>query len=407
MKLLRNDGQMLILTALFSMVMFGALALMIDVALLFRAKRNLQIAADASASAGALDYYFNVSSTSAASSARAAATANGVTDGVGGAAVSVYTPPVDGPNTGSTGYVEVVVSQKNPTLFMKLFGMSLVDVSARAVAGSPSPDSTCVYILDPSSSAAMNLQGSFDVSASHCGVMVDSNSSTALQLTGSGGYLKAGSVSVVGGVGGQTSDSSPAPVTGVPPVSDPLRVSGPQPPSGCSTVSSATSLTGDVSGPGTGSAICFTNSVNLDNVTLGSGIYVFENGVTTNGQVSSSSGGATLDIYGGSLSINTGTVFSLVAPTSGATNGIAIMEPASNSQTITIQKGDATGSLIGIIYAPSAALYLQDSGGGGGLSLTSDLVVDSLVDKTATLSVSSYSAAYSSTTPLRSVALVE
>lgn len=168
-------------------------------------------------------------------------------------------------------------------------------------------------------------------------------------------------------------------------------------------------MTGSFAGPGAGNAICFTQAVSLSGVTLGQGTYVFENGVTTNGNVTSGSGGTTLDVYSGALSINTGTVFNLVAPTSGPTNGIALMEPASNSSQITIQKGDASGSLTGIIYAPSAALYLQDSGGdvSGGISLTTDLVVNTLFDKTATLTISSYSAAYPSTTPLRAVALVE
>ena len=111
-----------------------------------------------------------------------------------------------------------------------LFGgnnFSTVNVSARAVAGSPGASNSCVYILDPTASDAMELQGSFDVTAPNCGVVADSNASDALQLTGGGGTLTAGSVSVVGGDGGQTGDSTPAPVTGATPVSDPLNITGP------------------------------------------------------------------------------------------------------------------------------------------------------------------------------------
>jgi hypothetical protein len=134
--------------------------------------------------------------------------------------------------------------------------------------------------------------------------------------------------------------------------------------------------------------------------------------VTTSGNitttVSSNYGGATLDVEGGSFNVNTGTVLALTAPTTGTTNGIALMEPATNSNTITIQKGDASGSLTGIIYAPSAQLYLQDSGGdsSGGLTITADLIVDELFDKTATLTINSYSSSYASS-PLRAVTLVE
>lgn len=400
---------MLIVTSFAALVLCGFLALSVDVGLLFRARRNMQIAADAAATAGALDYYYNASNSSAESAAQSAATANGVTNGSGGAVVNVSTPPSDGPNAGAAGYVEVIVTEPNPTIFMSMFGFTSMTVGARAVAGTPGASQGCVYVLDPSSSDAMELQGSFDVSASHCGVIVDSNASDALQFTGAGGSLTAGSVSVVGGDGGQTGDSTPTPVTGAAPANDPINISGPVPPGGCNTTSSATSLSGTITGPGAGSSLCFTNAVTMSSVTLGAGIYVFENGVTTTGDITSGTGGTTLDIYSGALTMNTGTVLDLVAPTSGPTNGIAIMEPTSNSSQITIQKGNATGSLTGIIYAPSATLYLQDSGGdsSGGISLTTDLVVDKLFDKTATLTITSYSAANSTTTPLRAVALVE
>lgn len=226
-------GQMLILAALATMVLCGLLALSVDVGLLFRVKRNMQIAADAAATSGALDFYYNSSITSATVAAQAASAANGVTNGSGGAVVTVNTPPADGPNRGTNGFIEVVVSQPNPTVFMKIFSFGSMTVAARAVAGTPGASQGCVYILNPTSSLAMELQGSFDVSASHCGVIVDSNASDALQFTGSGGSLTAGSVSVVGGDGGQTGDSTPTPVVGAAPANDPISISGPVPPGGC------------------------------------------------------------------------------------------------------------------------------------------------------------------------------
>jgi hypothetical protein len=358
-----EDGQMLIVAALSILVLSGFLALSVDVGLLFRAKRNLQIAVDASATAGALDFYYNSSDVSARAAAQAAAAANGLTNGQSGVVVTVNTPPTDGPNSGALGDVEVIVSQPNPTMFMKIFHFDSISVMARAVAGTPLPSKTCVYVLSPTGADAMELSGSFDVSVSHCGVIVDSSAPDALQFTGSSGHLSASSVAVVGGDGGQTADSDPIPIIGAAPVNDPIKISGPVPPDGCATTSSATSLTGSITGPGAGMALCFTQPVALNNVTLGNGVYVFENGASTSGNISSGPGGATLDVYSGSLTMNSGTVFNLVAPTSGDTNGIALMEPPSNSSQITIQKGNVTGKLTGIIYAPAAQLYLQDSGG--------------------------------------------
>lgn len=408
---LRNDenGQMLVVSAFLILVLFGFLALSCDIGILFRTRRNLQIAADAAATAGALDFYYNGSVISAESAAQAGASANGVTNGQDGTAITVNSPPADGPNSGVLGDVEVVIRKPNPTIFMKMFGYDSVSVAARAVAGTPLPTKNCVYVLSPTGAGAMQLSGSFDVSVSHCGVVVDSSDPDALQFTGSTGYLTASSVSVVGGDGGQIGDSNPTPVAGVPPQNDPLRISGPVPPDDCTQTSAATSLTGPISGPGAGNVLCFTNTVSMNNVNLGQGVYLFENGAATSGAITSGPGGVTLDIYSGTFTLNSGTVLNLIAPISGDTNGVALMEPASNSSQITIQKGNVTGSLTGIIYAPSAQLYLQDSGGdtSGGISLTTDLIVNTLVDKTATLTVDSYSEENPSTTPLRSVALVE
>ncbi len=433
---IRNDesGQVLVITVLCMTVLMGFMGLAVDVGLLFRAQRNLQTAADAAAIAGALDYLYNNSSTKATTAAQQASATNGVTQGSNGTVVAVSTPPTHGPNTGSGGFVEVVVTQPNPTIFMSTFSQllggtnfSTVNVSARAVAGAPGTSNACVYVLNPTAAQAMELQGSFDVSTPKCGVVVDSNNADALDFTGAGGTLTAGSISVVGGDGGQVGDASPAPVTGAFPVSDPLNIAGPTTAnSGCTTgasgnTSAATSLTGTISTP-VGGIICYSNAVTMTNVVLGSGtkpiVVVFENGVTVGGTVGSGSGGSTIDVQGGAFNINTGTVLNITAPsvaplTSPAAAaipaGIALMEPLSNSSEIKIQKGDATGTLTGIIYAPAAELFLQDSGGdkSGGITLVTDLIVNTLFDKTATLTINSYSLANPTITPLRIVTLVE
>jgi uncharacterized membrane protein len=73
-------GQALVLTAFSVVALVGFVALATDVGVLFRAKRNMQIAADAAATAAALDYLYNGSVSSAKTAGQAAATANGVTN---------------------------------------------------------------------------------------------------------------------------------------------------------------------------------------------------------------------------------------------------------------------------------------------------------------------------------------
>jgi uncharacterized membrane protein len=52
-RLLDEDGQVLVITLLCMGVLVGAMGLALDVGILFRARRNMQIAADAAAMAGA------------------------------------------------------------------------------------------------------------------------------------------------------------------------------------------------------------------------------------------------------------------------------------------------------------------------------------------------------------------
>jgi hypothetical protein len=173
-----------------------------------------------------------------------------------------------------------------------------------------------------------------------------------------------------------------------------------------------TTLTGSVSGPGrAGDAICYARAVAINNATLGPGIYVFENGVSLSGTVRSGPGGTTIDVEGGSFTLSSGSTLDLVAPQSSGTasyetNGIALMQPASNTNQIAVQFGSSSGSLTGIIYAPGAQLYLHDSGGGG-VSLYSDLIVSRLFDKAATVTINNYTPASAAYAPLKQVTLVE
>jgi hypothetical protein len=428
MKRLKDDsGQALIITALCMTCLFGFAALATDVGLMLREKRLLQIAADSAAIAGALE--LNYSAASVTSAAQAAATQNGFTDGTNGAAVTVNPPPLYGPHAGVTGYVEVIISQSQPTLFMNFFGIASMKPTVRAVAQNGASSFGCVYILAPTGPQTMELQGSFTVSTPNCGVVIDSSDPDALDFTGAGGTLTAGSVGVVGGCGGKCADSTPTPVTGIAPQSDPLGAMVPPDPTKL-TCSAPTGgkLTGVQAALGATKIACYSGNVTLSNVTLAAGTYVFTGNVTLDGTVSTPQppapvapstvsanplNGTTIDIDSGTLSINTGTTLSLYAPQAAATtytnyNGVALMQPAKNSNQILIQKGDASGLVDGIIYAPTAQLYLQDSGGdkSGGLTLITDLIVGSLFDKTATLTINSYSQSTSGS-PLTRVTLVE
>lgn len=412
MKILRDEsGQSMIISALCLTCLLGFAGFAVDAGIMLEQRRLAQTAADSAAIAAALELNYG----DATAAGRAASAQNGFTHGANGVTVTINEPPSYGPHASATanGYAEAIISQSTPTYFMNFFGLSAMTVTARAVAGNVGSSYGCVYVLAPTGSQTMELQGSFDVTAPNCGVIVDSNDSDALDFTGGGGTLTAGSVGVVGGCGGKCSDSTPTPVTGIVAQSDPLNYITPPDPTKltCTTPSGGT-LTGTVGPAVAGGTACYNGNVTLNNVTLNPGTYVFTGNVTLSGTVTSATSttpfGTTLDINSGSLSVSTGSTLAIVAPTTGTLNGIALMQPLANTNEMQLQFGSSSGSITGIIYAPGAELYLQDSGGdkSGGVSLTTNLIVNSLYDKTATLSIASYSQSVS-TSPLTRVGLVE
>src|SRR3954464_11343120 len=171
MKMFRNqDGQTLVLTALCMTCLMGFMALAIDVGLLFNARRKLQTAADAAATAAALRYLslYNASNSNQSAeiiTANAAGTDAGQTNAPGATvAVTVNT------NTGSPSnhrgcvatncYFEAILTQSNPTTFYGTFfslwqgqSASPFTVKARAVAGTPAASDFCIYLTDETGSA--------------------------------------------------------------------------------------------------------------------------------------------------------------------------------------------------------------------------------------------------------------
>jgi Flp pilus assembly protein TadG len=402
-------GQALILVALSMAVLMGFMALAIDVGLLFRAKRNLQIAADSAATAAALNYLYYGSVGTAKTAAINAAAANGVTITDN----DIHTPPSSGPNSGTTAgaYFEVLPNQPTGTTFMGVIShTSSVTVGARAVAGTPAASKACIWIGNPTGKDVFHLQGNTTVTAAGCGIYVNSSASGGLQVTGGSTSVTAAYFDVVGNYSGKNTPPT-NPVPNSPPQSNPLgSIPGPNPATDCTGGNTVTvaNVTASTSISAINGITCFSSAnVNLSaGITLPGGVvYVFENGVNIGGTMTlgSSTSGVTLDIYSGTFSQGNSNL-SIFAPTSGTYNGIAIMQPASNATTLQVQFGSGNETLDGMIYAPGAEVYLQDNGGG---VTATGVIADTMNIKSSSLTIPSYSAAHPTTTPLRAVTLVE
>jgi len=448
-----ENGNVLVLTAMSMTVLMGFVGLAADVGMLFRAQRQMQIAADAAAVAGALDYKYNSSAPSAVTQGCAAATANGVTNtcttgacssSVTGAQVCIMVPPADGPNAGTSGLVEAIVRDAYPTFFMRVFNMKAITVSGRAVAGAIGAGTGCVLTL-ARSGVDISLTGSGTLEAPHCDIYDNSTASDALQLVGSGS-ITANAIGISGNDSVTGSGTvSPAPQTGMPPAADPLTnlpAPSPQTPTGSCTASSNSaacnpSYTGSSNhtiGPGTYTSISNTGSGTL---TLTAGNYYVYGNVTNTGSGGlvmgagnysimgnfQSTGSSSLTIASGSVASNNGQIFvggnmtltgsgaltsaaesfytegsttvtgsggmNLTAPTSGTYNGVLFFQSRSDSNTMAIT-GSSGDSIQGIFYAPAAQLTLT---GSGTLNVSLDIIADSLNETgSGTIDVTDYAA---------------
>src|SRR5258708_6198374 len=165
-----EDGQTLVLTALCMTALLGFMALALDVGVLFRARRNMQIGADAAAMAGTTELFYN-GTANVQQKAFAAAKANGVDQSVSGNTVTVTLPPVSVGGTSCATCVEVQLATPNRTAFMGIIThRNSLNVSAMAVAGSPTTSQTCVYVMKPNVSNALWIHGAGAIIAPQCAV---------------------------------------------------------------------------------------------------------------------------------------------------------------------------------------------------------------------------------------------
>jgi hypothetical protein len=432
MKLIRkDDGQVLVLTALCMACFLGFLALAIDVGLVFRSQRNLQIAADAAATAAALDYFYN-SSTGGSARITAAETvgtnaANSNLAATGGTATVVMHSgnlgEISTPWHNSSGYFEAVLTENAPTAFMGYFGFNFMTVKARAVAGTPNGNQqACIYVLSPTGTlgpgksgkgdSTVFLQGSFNVNAPNCGIVIDGTANDTLYYNGAGGSTDAAWIAVVGGAGGNVSSYTPTPKTGVAPVSDPFTAYDVPTAADCSTTVTGATATGNL---GSANTITCVSAATITNAVFSGTVVLTASNVTFGGNISTNAtSGGTIVLATGGFTENAGTVFNVSPQASTATTPkllptVVLAAPASNTSTMQLQFGNSSGTFNGTVYMPGATFFFQDSGGdhSGGLTFNINLVVAQLDDKTSTLNINGYSPPGGSTNPLALVALVE
>ncbi len=84
---------------------------------------------------------------------------NGFDDADSDVQVTVNTPPLSGPRSGDSNFVEVIIREEIPTFFMRVIQRDSVVVRARSVAGLLPGADGCVQALNPTARGALTLNG--------------------------------------------------------------------------------------------------------------------------------------------------------------------------------------------------------------------------------------------------------
>ena len=326
-----------------------------DIGYFFDYRRRMQTGADAAAMAGA-EQLLRAGTPNVTSAAWAAAATDGFTNGTDGTQVAVHNPPLSGYYAGNPSYVEAIITQSRPTIFMGILGFRSARVSTRAVAGFQNSPS-CVYALSPTGTGLATNGGGSSLSAA-CGIVVDSSAAGALDA--GAGTVFGTSVAITGTYSGtcNTTDSLGC-RTGVPPEPDPLAQRAAPQFSGCDfgTSNSPVKISGGVVtlDPGVycGGIAITAGAV----VTFQPGVYILNGGgLSVGGQSTIQGTGVTFyNTAGGKysyapVSIAGGTLGFLSAPTSGPMEGMLFFQ----DRTITPKSGQGTNIISG-----GSGLYLQ------------------------------------------------
>jgi Flp pilus assembly protein TadG len=423
----RDEGQVLVFAAFCMVALMGFLALATDVGMLYREKRLVQTAADAGALAAAAQIGTYTNGTEPAQSA---ATQNGLTLGSGSGQATVTATVLSG--TTSTGYVQVVVTEHTPTIFMGVLNSnySSMDISATAQASySLSGNNECMLGLSQTGAAVPNAsgvetdgssnmtwgttvmsdiatEGNSKISAPGCGVQACGPST---EVSGSGktaaGLYAWGSGSISALTNSAPSygtDNSGSTINTTPVIKgcggDPLASSLPSRPT-----------TGACQDPGWMSShnaggqaetisqgtYCNFNTENVSTLTLNPGVYVITNTFSTNSGTKIVGTGVTIYLANGVIAnssnytyvsggatpygVGNGTTMNISAPTTGPYAGIAIWDAnSSNSTPDTFTfGGGANSTFSGAIYAPNTNLVLGN--GSGTSTLSSNIIANTIM----------------------------
>lgn len=415
-KFFDERGQTLIFVALGMTVLLGFVGFATDVGVLLHEKREVQTAADSAAIAGAIEALSEGNATAINSNITAAAKAdaalNGFTDGTNGASVTItMTPNITVSTFNKFGYVQATITQSTPDFFMTLFGHGSTNVTATAVATELGEKVPCLNVYNGggpgtasnpnpmAATPAVYLSGNSLLAGNKCGIPVNGS----VLFNGGKATIQAGSLDAEGSISGNAGVSVTGPYAsnlGFAPASDSSLAA-----TLSDTTKQPTASGGSCTSPdGSTCYYDYGGGTITGPITLQPGVYYFDKAVTISGQVSGT--GVTFFLQGdipfdfaanGTMTVSaptTGTTFQNVlidAPTDGPYTTCKTGKGNNgNAGELFFDFGSSNTTLNGIVYAPNAQLFVQDSG--ATMNINADMVIGNVCMQSATFQINGLSA---------------
>jgi len=353
-------GNIAILTALLMPVVIGGFGLGAEIGYWFYSTRAMQNAADAAAVAAATN-----GSSTYATEAQAVTSLYGFQNGVRN--VTVTASDVAACPSGGNNCYSVAITSLAPQFLSQMVGFKgtttvsgvhYTQLTATATATIQANGDACVLALDPSDPSSVTTTGG-NISLLNCDLQVNSNSSTALTVTG--GVISASAINVVGNYQSTGGTLTPTPATGKPAISDPyaglysqndVAAIGSQACSGSTTKVTVVSTTQTLP-PGN---YCGGISVTGGSLTLSAGQYNIAGGISVTGGSLSLDAGQ-YNIAGGFS--NTGGTVTLGAGQYNMMGGV-----------LNITGGTTTGSGVTFVLTDQNGSYASANVTGGTVNLT-------------------------------------
>lgn len=350
-------GNMAVTFALTAPIVVGAIGLGVDTGYWYFTTRGLQTAADTAAFSATVEKRRGGTDSQVQAVALAEAVEQGFNPELG--SIQVNLPPRTG-NFRDDRAVEVLLTLTVPRLFTGMFLREDLTLEARGVGHYDQAGKACALALDPEASQALSFTGNSVTMLNECNLMSNSLADNSVSVTGASQITVPCIVSAGGVVEGGEINMTQCdqPMTQSPPADDPYALIAKPPVSGpCRNFPTGSGAANVVPGRYCGGGHL------RGAITFAPGMYVIDGGMLRVNATAVLSGTGVTFFFtnNATIDVNGSAIMRLSAPVSGPYAGMLFWGDNQNSFSAITFNGNASSSLTGVIYFPSASTSFAGS----------------------------------------------